>query len=151
MEPTFRRAGLGDVDALLALLPEYYAFDHLPFDAAAARTALQMILADESLGRMWLIELGTEPIGYVVLTLGFSLEYQGRDAFLDELYLRHAYRGRGIGRAALDVVENACRAIGVRALHLEVDRGNVRARELYRRAGFVDHRRLLMTRVIGQL
>jgi hypothetical protein len=39
-------------------------------------------------------------VGCVVLTLGYSLELLGRDAFIDEFYLREVYRGRGWGRQA---------------------------------------------------
>jgi ribosomal protein S18 acetylase RimI-like enzyme len=36
--------------------------------------------------------------------------------------------------------------MGVNAIHLEVDPGNDSALELYRRTGFVDHNRFLMTK-----
>jgi ribosomal protein S18 acetylase RimI-like enzyme len=36
--------------------------------------------------------------------------------------------------------------MGVHAVHLEVDRGNDPAFELYRRTGYEDHDRLLMTK-----
>lgn len=125
---------------------EYYAFDHLPYDEATAREALQILLRDPELGRIWLIQAGTETAGYAVLTLGYSLEYRGRDAFIDELYLREPYRGRGLGRQALEWLEQAARALGVRALHLEVERGNPRAQALYRRYGFRDNDRQLLSK-----
>jgi len=127
---------------------EYYAFDHLPFDEAAARRALEALLDNGSFGRAWLIEDGGAAIGYVVLTLGYSLEYHGRDAFIDELYIREGYRGRGIGRQALALLEATCRELGVQALHLEVERSNPVAQEVYRRAGYKDENRYLMTKWI---
>ena len=45
--------------------------------------------------------------------------------------------------------ETQCRAVGVRALHLEVERDNTNARALYRKVGFVDHDRYLMTKRIS--
>jgi GNAT superfamily N-acetyltransferase len=94
----------------------------LPFDEAAARQALEKILRDHSLGGVWLIQDGDEAIGYVVLTLGDSLEYHGRDAFVDEIYICESHRGRGIGAQAIKFVEKICRSLDVRALHLEVER-----------------------------
>jgi ribosomal protein S18 acetylase RimI-like enzyme len=82
----------------------------------------------------------------VVLTLGYSLEFGGRDAFVDELYVQPAYRGLGVGRQALAVLEKACRELGVRALHLEVGRTNLRAQALYKAAGFVDRGHFLLTK-----
>ena len=150
VEPTLTLAGPADIDRLLTLMPEYYAFDHLPFDAAVARAALQQLLGDASRGRVWLIQLDEEAIGYLVLTFGFSLEFHGRDAFVDELYIRANYRGRGIGQAMLCGVEALCPELGVHALHLEVERANTNAQALYRKLGFIDHDRYLMTRWMQQ-
>ena len=44
----------------------------------------------------------------------------------------------------------ACAEAGVRALHLEVERHKDNARGLYRRWGFVEHDRVLMTKPIGR-
>ncbi|MFL5800444.1 MAG: GNAT family N-acetyltransferase [Roseiflexaceae bacterium] len=148
MEALFRVAGVSDTPTLIQLMREYYAFDHLPFDEAAARPALEALLDNGSFGRAWLIEDGGAAIGYVVLTLGYSLEYHGRDAFIDELYIREGYRGRGIGRQALALLEATCRELGVQALHLEVERSNPVAQEVYRRAGYKDENRYLMTKWI---
>ena len=82
----------------------------------------------------------------MVLTVSFSFEYRGHDAFIDELYIAEEYRGRGIGRRAMDFVENVARELGVNAMHLEVSRENEAALELYRRTGYVDHDRYLMTK-----
>jgi GNAT superfamily N-acetyltransferase len=56
-----------------------------------------------------------EPVGYLVVTLGYSLEYGGRDAFVDEVYIRSTHREKGIGTAALTFAEEQCRVLGVRA------------------------------------
>jgi ribosomal protein S18 acetylase RimI-like enzyme len=148
METAFRTAELSDVEVLLGFMREYYAFDHLLFDGQIARAALEKFLSDGSLGRVWLIQDGGTAIGYLVLTLGYSLEYGGRDAFIDEVYIRASHRGRGIGQSALQFAEDVCRSLGVRVIHLEVERTNTNAHALYRKAGFVDHDRYLMTKRI---
>jgi GNAT superfamily N-acetyltransferase len=148
MTATFTIAQRADIETLLELMREYYAFDHLPFDEQVARAALAKFVDDESLGRVWLISDEGSPVGYLVLTLGYSLEYGGRDAFIDEVYVCSSHRGRGIGQRALTFAEDVCRSLGVRALHLEVERANTGAHGLYRKAGFVDHDRYLMTRRI---
>jgi GNAT superfamily N-acetyltransferase len=135
---------------LVAFMRALYAFDHLPFDENIARAALEGILRDHSFGYVWLIQVDGAAIGYVVLTLGYSLEYHGRDAFIDELYIRESHRGHGIGSKTLQFVEDACRALGVQALHLEVERTNTGAQTVYRKAGFVDHDRYLLTKWIGE-
>jgi len=149
MDASFKLADSSDTDVLAKLMQEYYDFDHLTFDDHVARAALRQILGDDSLGRVWLIQHGEDVIGYVVLTLGFSLEFKGRDAFIDELYIRESYRHEGIGKRALQFVEDVCRSLGVQSLHLEVEQANVNAQEFYRKSGFVDHARYLMTKWIS--
>jgi ribosomal protein S18 acetylase RimI-like enzyme len=84
--------------------------------------------------------------GYIVLTLGYSLEFHGRDAFVDELFVLPEYRHRDVGTQALPFIGQQCRLLGVHALHLEVERGNTAAQRLYRGLGFRDHDRYLMTK-----
>jgi GNAT superfamily N-acetyltransferase len=131
---------------ILEMMERFYAEARYPFDPEKARGALESFLANPALGRAWLFKDGGAAVGYFVLTLGFSLEYGGRDAFVDELFVSPSHRGRGLGRRALEVIDDACRELGVRALHLEVEKDNVPAAELYRKKGFEDHDRRLMTR-----
>ena len=144
-ELRFRLAAEADVDSILAMMSEYYAGEGYPFDPAASRDAVARLIREPAAGRLWIVEDARAPVGYVALTLGYSLEYLGRDAFLDELYVRESHRGRGIATGAMDLVESTCRALSIRALHLEVERDNP-ARSLYDRRGFVDHDRFLMTK-----
>jgi ribosomal protein S18 acetylase RimI-like enzyme len=146
---SFRAAVAGDLDRLAPLMRAFYAHEGIPFDEPAARAAMGALLRDPALGRVWLVREGARVGGYVALTLGWSLEYGGRDAFLDEIFLDEALRGRGVGERAIALVVDACRELGVRALHLEVERANSRAQSLYRKQGFADHDRYLMTRRIG--
>ena len=148
MDPVFRIAGPNDVETLLPFVREFWVIERLAFVEPAVRRALAGILANAELGRVVAIELESQPIGYYVLTLGYSLEYLGRDAFVDELYLREAHRGKGIGSLALAHAADLCAQLGVGALHLEVDHVNPRARALYERSGFAAHERALMTRQV---
>jgi diamine N-acetyltransferase len=118
----------------------------LAFDEGEVRTALGKFLGHVELGQAWLLWLSEKPAGYVVLMLGYSFEFRGRDAFIDELYIEPEFRRRGLGRRAMEFVEEKARALNVNALHLEVDRGNDPAVELYRRTGYADHGWHLMTK-----
>lgn len=148
MDPTFRLATEADADVLLGMMREYYAYDGHAYDEARARIALLDFLREPTFGRTWLICDPDTPVGYMVLTFGYSLEYLGRDAFIDEFFLLPTHRGRGWGRAALNFVEDAARAVGVRAIHLEVVRANTTAKEVYLRSGYIDHEHSLMSKWI---
>jgi len=146
MDVNFAASGPADENILIALMREFYAVEHLAFDEAVTRVALRQMLRDDALGAVYSIRSGEDVAGYVVLTFGFSLEFHGRDALVDELYLREEFRGKGLGRAVLEFVEGVCRAEGIKAVHLEVDRVNTRAQEVYRAAGYRDHDRYLLTK-----
>jgi len=148
MQPAFRMAADSDVDTLLSLMCEYYAFDHHPFDRARAETAVRGLLQDPALGGIWLICDREAVVGYVALTFGYSLELLGRDAFVDELFLLESHRRRGWGRQAVAFIEQAARALGVRALHLEVTQHNHNANQFYRKLGFQDREHHLFTKQI---
>src|SRR5215469_5053138 len=118
MQPILRLAAESDAELLLAMMQEYYAFDGHAFDRQKAQSALLDFLREPSFGRAWLICESDTPVGYVVLTFGYSLEYLGRDAFLDEFYLRKSHRGKGWGRQVLEFVEDEARKFGIRSIHL---------------------------------
>ncbi len=125
--------------------------DGHPLDAGG-EAAVYALAKGDPFARAWLLRAKTDTgadsavVGYVVLTLGFSIEYGGRDGFMDELYVVPDARGRGVGTAAVRLVMDEARKLGFKALHLEVMPGNERALELYRRHGFTDTRRHLLNK-----
>ena len=146
MPTTFVPAAASDVDLVLAFMAGLYHPIH--WDEARARQALHDLLAHPESGGTWLIHAEGQPVGYLVLTICYSLEFHGRFVLLDELFVAEPYRGRGIGAQALAFAGEFCRIQGLRAIRLETAWQNSRAIELYRRAGFEVDPRHLMTRWI---
>jgi GNAT superfamily N-acetyltransferase len=149
-EPQFRMAVESDAGILLRFMREYYAFDGHGFEEHKAHIALVTLLQNSSLGRTWLILDGAGAVGFVVLCFGYSLEWLGRDAFVDELYLLEEYRRRGWGRKTIEFVEEAAREAGVRTLHLEVVRQNDAALQVYQKLGFAEHDSKFLSKWIAQ-
>lgn len=141
-------AELADIDIILKFIQELYEHEDIRFDESMARTALEQLIQDDSLGYAWLIYGGDEVIGYVVLTLGYSLEFAGRDALIDELYILEEYRGVGVGTKVLEFLTEFCNSLGIKAIHLVVERKNNTAHSLYRKMGFEDCNRDIMTKWI---
>ncbi len=73
------------------------------------------------------------------------MEYGGRSAFVDDLFVRPALRNRGLGRALVQRARAVCERLGVRAMHLEAARGNRPAQAIYRASGFESTDRELLT------
>ena len=135
------------VDDLTAVLPRTRALnaqEGIVISDELLEPALRGLLADDSLGRVWLVER-EHVIGYAITTFGYDLEFGGRDAVLTEIWIDEAQRGRGVGSAALDQLADAVRGLGVRALHLQVRPDNPATR-LYARSGFAASPRVVMTR-----
>lgn len=143
---TIRSATSADSATILNLMRELYEHEGIAYDRAVAAGALEPLISTPSIGEVRLMLEDEETVGYFALTFGYSLEFHGRFALLDEMYIRNGYRGRGLGREALEAVETICREHGLKALRLEVEESNMHAHSLYRSSGFESHDRYLMTK-----
>lgn len=117
----------------------------VPFEEDQVRETLKNLLANREFGQGWFVAEGQQIIGYIVMAFDYSLEYGGRNAWVDEFYIEKNSRGRGIGAQVLDFFERTAQEAGATAVHLEVNQGN-KAIDPYRRRGFEDHHRYLMTK-----
>lgn len=125
---------------------DFYEFERLTYDEALLRRLLTQLIADERLGRLIVFDSGNRLIGYMVLGFGFSLEFHGRDCLIDEFYVQPEWRSQGIGSHAIQFAVSLCRDLAIEAIHLEADYVNIRGHEFYKRLGFKDHERHLMTK-----
>ncbi len=128
------------------MMRSFYAELGEPFAAERAERALRALLADPSHGAAWVFREDGRATGYLVVTHGYSLEFDGRIAVVDEVYAVPERRGQGIGARALALAEEHCRRQGISALRLEVHHENRRALALYERSGYEAHDRYLMTK-----
>lgn len=142
-------AGEDDADKLLPLVAAFHSEMGFDTDAEHRAQAVAPLLQGSPHGAVWLIGPRRAPVGYIVLTFGWSVEFGGLDAIVDEIFIRPAVRGRGMGLEALDGIAKAMKQAGVRALHLEVDREDDRARRFYGRARFEERDRyIFMSRTL---
>lgn len=85
--PSLRLATAADIEALLGMMRRFYAIDGYPFEREKKERAIRQLLEESVFGEIWLLEDQGRPVGYLVITVGFSLEYNGRDGWIDELFL----------------------------------------------------------------
>lgn len=148
VEVSLQLASAADAGWLVAAMKDFNLGEGITLAEETLRPVLLALIADATLGRVWLIRFAGETVGYVVLTFGYDLEFAGRDAFITELYLRPPARGRGIGGVALARVEAAAIELGVRAIHLMVRPENRPAVALYASAGYTSPPRTLLSKVL---
>jgi GNAT superfamily N-acetyltransferase len=88
-----------------------------------------------------------EPAGYA-LFFDFYSTWRGRQMFLEDLFVRGAFRGRKVGKALLAAVARIAQSEGCHALRWEVLDWNRTAVELYQSLGaeFLDAWRLVVLR-----
>ena len=143
---TARVASPDDSVELLRMMAEFNAGEGIEFDPDITAASLDRVLRSEALGIVLLFEHQGNVAGYSVVTWNFDLEYGGRDAFLTELWLAPVFRGKGLGRRALHLTEEACRRNDAAALHLAVRGENTAAVSLYEREGYIDWPRRVLSK-----
>lgn len=137
MDSLLIQASIDNVAVLTQLVRQYHEFEQTPpYDEAIIEQALRPLLENPELGTIWLIQNQDKTIGYIALCYGYSLEFGGRDAFIDEFFIVSEQRGQGIGKRVLAQVKAEAWRSGIKALHLEVNRDNKAAQRLYNALGF---------------
>lgn len=123
-------------DVLLQLVHEFHQFEGVSLSEQQRATSLKLLIANAELDGIWLISCNNQIVGYIALCTGYSIEFSGKDAFIDEFYIRSDYRGKGLGRQALNQIKILAKEQGIQALHLEVARSNIKAQRFYADANF---------------
>lgn len=136
MSAALTLGGPDHLEKLLSLVASFHAEEGIASSEEDRRAGVSPLLDGIPHGCVYLIGPPRAPIGYIVITFGWSVEFGGLDAIIDELYIRPGVRGRGIASEALIALPRALASGGLRAIHLEVDKTNEKALKLYRRAGF---------------
>jgi ribosomal protein S18 acetylase RimI-like enzyme len=140
---------ISDIDQLLVLIQDFYEHFGYLYTESEKRLTLEDLFERPTAGRIYLIQKDQKIVGYVFLSFYFSIEFGGRTAFIDELFVLPRDRGQGTGSRVIHLVEQKCLELNLKAIHLESERTNERAIALYLKLGFVDYDRRLMTKKLG--
>jgi GNAT superfamily N-acetyltransferase len=136
MTPEIKIASIEDLEILLPLVRAFHEFEDLHITEEQRKNSLTALLANVELGGIWLIYANRQPVGYIALCLGYSIEFAGKDAFIDEFYITPEFRGQGLGKQTLEFIKIAAKDLDIRAIHLEVARTNTNAHKLYTYSNF---------------
>ncbi|AFY97039.1 GNAT family N-acetyltransferase [Chamaesiphon minutus] len=136
MKVEIKIASIADLEILLPLVRAFHEFENLQIADDRRKSSLITLLGNKEFGGIWIIYSDLQPVGYITLCVGYSIEFGGKDAFIDEFYINPEFRGRGIGTQTLESIELAAKDLDIRAIHLEVARTNTKAHRLYERSNF---------------
>ena len=135
MTPVFRKINANDQALFLAMSDEFY---HSPavlhdIDASFHQRTFDELMRSDEYADCYIIEADGAAAGYALLAKTFSREAGGIVIWIEELYLRSAYQGQGLGSSFFHWIEQQLPAARYR---LEVEPENVRAARLYERLGY---------------
>lgn len=126
-----------DKKTYMEMAREFYHSDavlHPVPDTYFERTADEALRSDVY-AEIFLFECENEAAGYGLIAKTYSQEVGGMVWWIEEVYVREAFRSKGIGReffAYLDKVKGSA----VTRMRLEVEEDNTRAVALYKKLGY---------------
>ena len=148
MKTEIIKCGIEYKSEIHSLIIEFYELEDNQPLSEKLKSTLAELLAHPKYGSVFIIKLANEYIGYAVLCFGFSLEYGGRDAFIDEFFIRKDFRNKEIGSEILDYLCKYAKTTGIKALHIELKEKHKEAERLYERKGFSVHSGNFLSKVL---
>ncbi len=137
-----------DTGLILDFIRDYYKIEGIRFEMAKSREAVENLIAQENIGRIWIIEVNKKPVGYFCLAFSYTLEHYGKDCFMDEIYIQPEYQHLGIGSEVIKFIEAFLIRNNFKAIHLVVHLKNLAAFNYYIKNGFHVHDGSFMTKVL---
>ena len=131
-----RLATFDDLPHLTPLVAAFHQEEGIVSDPKQRDRALIPLLEGSPHGAVYMIGPRNSPMGYVVFSFIWSVEFGGLEAMVDEVYLRHNVRGKGIGKSILKRLFRTMATHGVHSLSLEVHQKNAKAIQFYKALGF---------------
>jgi GNAT superfamily N-acetyltransferase len=99
-DPTIRPATADDVPLILTFIRELAEFERLTHEVVATEEDLRRTLFGEHpYAEVIIASLGAEPVGFALFFHNYSTFLARPGLYIEDLYVREAHRGKGIGRA----------------------------------------------------
>lgn len=132
-----RKIRKGDRAEYIAMAKDFYSSDAVfrPIPDRHITATFDELMRSEDYAAAYIFEAGGATAGYALLAKTFSQEAGGMVLWIDELYVKPEYRGRGLGHEFFAFLQRGA-ALKFKRFRLEVEDGNEAAASLYRRVGF---------------
>ena len=105
MSLTIRPALPADAPAIAGLITELAEYEQLADEMIASPAQLEATLfGPNAAATCWLAVWGQEPVGMAIFFTNYSTFLGKPGVYLEDLYVKPEYRGRGIGKQLLQTV-----------------------------------------------
>lgn len=107
---TIRAATASDVESILAFIRELAEYERLEHEVVATSDSIrQWLFGPRPAAEVLIAEIAGEAVGFALYFTSFSTFLGRPGIYLEDLFVRPAHRGAGIGRALLQhVADLAC-------------------------------------------
>lgn len=132
MNYTIRKATENDFEAILGLIKELAAFENAP---EKVFNTVEQMKEEQELFRCYVVELDDRKIIGMALYYFAYYTWVGKSLYLDDLYVKKAYRGHGIGSELLELLFEAAKENNCKRVRWQVLNWNEPAIALYKKCG----------------
>ena len=136
MSPALYHAKPDDLERLMPLVTAFHAEEILQSTEDTRSATLAPLLDGSPHRAVYLIGPQRAPIGYIVVTFGWSVAPGRLDGFVDEIFISSGARRPGAGSEEIISLVAMLKSVGMKALYLEIDPKNACALRLYGRCHF---------------
>jgi GNAT superfamily N-acetyltransferase len=148
---SIRAARIDDVDEILALIYELALYEKAPDEAKATREQIiESFFCENPKVFCELVEVDGEIAGCAIWFLNYSTWLGKHGIYLEDLFIRPQYRGKGYGKALLKYLAAICDERGYGRFQWWVLDWNEPSIEFYKSLGAVAMDEWIVYRVSGQ-
>lgn len=135
MDFTIRKFEISDEPEIITMMEEFYSSDAVCTNGSfdIFKTDFQNCIGDNPYVEGYVFCLNSEILGYSMVTKGYSTEFGKLCIWLEDLYLKPEYRGKGIIPKFITYIKQ--KYIGC-VFKLEVENENAHAMHVYTKMGF---------------
>jgi len=137
MEVIIRRAESLDIPHLVDLLRDLFSIEiDFDFNAGLQEQGLFIMLQSPETRCIMVAEVNENVVGMCTGQLLVSTAKGGFSGLIEDMVIRHEYRGKGLGTCLLDAVEKWCNSSGAKRIQLLADKNNTKALAFYEKCNW---------------
>ncbi len=131
---TIRKAGENDFPQILEMIKELALFEKAPEKVI---NTVEYMKQDKDLFGCLVVENDNSEVIAMALYFYAYFTWVGKSLYLDDLYVKPDFRGKGIGSMLLDEIYKIAKSENCRRLRWQVINWNTPAIKLYEKAGAI--------------